>query len=168
VNPSTIFKPVVTFYTLFVKNTFVSRVSLLSVTTEGATTRVAANKLISVIDDDQSMCRMLARGIRAAGFDVAIFNSAEEFLASGRCDDSACAILDVDLPGMNGLALQKRLNESTPGLPIIFISGHADETTGNQALRAGAIGFFHKPFSLHSLLAVICSTHSGKFDSIHA
>jgi FixJ family two-component response regulator len=129
---------------------------------------VAANDLISVVDDDQSMCRMLARGIRAAGFDVAIFNSAEEFLDSGRSNDSACAILDVDLPGMNGIALQRRLSESQPGLPIILISGHADEKTGKQALGAGAVGFFHKPFSLASLLAVIRSTRPINFDSIPA
>ena len=124
--------------------------------------------LISVVDDDHSMCRMLARGIRAAGFDVAIFNSAEEFLDSGRSSDSACAILDVDLPGMNGIALHQRLIESQPGLPIILISGHADEKTGYQALSAGAVGFFHKPFCLDSLLAVIRSTRPVHFDSIPA
>jgi FixJ family two-component response regulator len=69
---------------------------------------------------------------------------------------------------MNGIALQQRLSESQPGLPIIFISGHADEKTGTQALGAGAIGFFHKPFSLDSLLAVIRSTRPVNFDSTPA
>ena len=116
---------------------------------------MAENNVISVVDDDPSMCRMLARGIEAAGFEVAIFPSAEEFLVSGRAIHTACLILDVDLPGMNGIELQKLLNESGVEIPIVFISGHADEQTGNRALEAGAIGFFNKPFSIEGLVATI-------------
>jgi FixJ family two-component response regulator len=100
---------------------------------------------------------MLARGIEAAGFEVAFFPSAEEFLVSGGAIQTACLILDVDLPGMNGIELQKLLNESGVEIPIVFISGHADEQTGNRALEAGAIGFFNKPFSIEALVATIQS-----------
>lgn len=113
------------------------------------------NSVVSVVDDDESMCRMLARGIQAAGFDVAIFNSAEEFLDSGSVADSDCLVLDVDLPGMNGIELQQRLNESGTGISIIFMSGYADEQVKKRALGAGATGFFSKPLSISTLVATI-------------
>jgi len=95
----------------------------------------------------------LARGIRAGGFDVAIFTSAEQFLDSGRIDDSVCLILDVDLPGMTGIELKQKLHESGSDTPVIMISGHVHHS--ERALQAGAIGFFNKPFSIESLLATI-------------
>lgn len=113
------------------------------------------NGLICVVDDDQSMGRMLDRCLRAAGFDVAVFTSAEQLCESGRLDDSGCLIVDVHLPGMTGIELQQKLKKSGACLPIILISGQADEQTAKQALRAGAIGFFHKPFSIDLLLATI-------------
>ena len=118
---------------------------------------VAMNSLISVVDDDQSMCRMLARIIESAGLKVAVFTSAEEFLDSGQLHDSACLVLDVDLPGMNGLQLQQQLKDAGQGIPIIFISGQGTELTRERALKAGAVGFFDKPFSITSLLAAIRS-----------
>jgi FixJ family two-component response regulator len=118
---------------------------------------VAMNSLISVVDDDQSMCRMLARIIEAAGLEVAVFTSAEEFLNSGRLHDSACLVLDVDLPGMSGLQLQQRLKDGGQGIPIIFISGQGTDLTRERALKAGAVGFFDKPFSITALLAAIRS-----------
>ncbi len=116
-----------------------------------------SKSLITVVDDDTSMSRMLARVIRAAGHDVEIFNSAEEFLASDRIQHSACLILDIDLPGMSGLELQQLLNELSAGIPIIFISGQASEQSRETVLRAGAVDFFDKPFSINSLLAAINS-----------
>lgn len=118
---------------------------------------VVTNSLISVVDDDRSMGRMLARTIGAAGLKVAVFTSAEEFLGSERLNESACLVLDVDLPGMSGLELQQQLNDSGQRIPIIFISGQATERTRERALKAGAVGFFDKPFSISSLLAAIQS-----------
>ena len=118
---------------------------------------VATNSLISVVDDDRSMGRMLARIIGAAGLQVAVFTSAEEFLGSERLSESACLVLDVDLPGMSGLELQQQLNDSGQPIPIIFISGQSTERTRESALKAGAVGFFEKPFSISSLLTVIQS-----------
>jgi FixJ family two-component response regulator len=111
--------------------------------------------LITVVDDDESMGRMLNRGLRAAGFDVAVFASAEELLNSGHLNKSACLIVDVHLPGMTGLQLQQRLKESGSSLPIILISGQPDERTATRALQDGAIGFFKKPFDIERLLATI-------------
>ena len=118
---------------------------------------VAPNSLISVVDDDRSMGRMLARIIGAAGLQVVVFTSAEDFLNSERLHDSACLVLDVDLPGMSGLKLQQELNESGHDIPIIFISGQATEQTRERALKAGALGFFDKPFSIDLLLSTIQS-----------
>ena len=113
------------------------------------------NSTVSVVDDDESMCRMLSRGIQAAGFDVAVFNSAEEFLDSGNPSNSDCLVLDVDLPGMNRIELQQHLNESGTDISIIFMSGHADERMKKRALEAGAAGFFSKPLSINTLVATI-------------
>jgi FixJ family two-component response regulator len=114
-----------------------------------------SNGLITVVDDDESMGRMLNRGLRAAGFDVAVFASAEELLNSGHLDKSSCLIVDVHLPGMTGIQLHQRLKESGNALPVILISGHADEQTATRALEDGAIGFFKKPFNIERLLATI-------------
>jgi FixJ family two-component response regulator len=111
--------------------------------------------LICVVDDDQSMGRMLDRGLRAAGFDVALFRSAEAFLESGRLADAFCLILDVHLPGMTGVELQQQLNQSEMDVPVILISGQSDEQIVKRALSAGALGFFNKPFSLSRILAAI-------------
>lgn len=115
------------------------------------------NTLISIVDDDRSMSRMLFRVITAAGFDVVCFGSAEEFLASSTLADSACLILDMNLPGMSGVELQQHLADSGQAIPIIFISGQADETLKRRALEAGAKGFFNKPFSIESLLSTVRS-----------
>jgi FixJ family two-component response regulator len=101
------------------------------------------------------MSRMLQRVIIAAGLDVASFGSAEEFLDSEALNDSACLILDMNLPGMSGVDLQQHLHDSGREMPIIFISAQADETARGRALKAGAAGFFNKPFSIESLLATV-------------
>jgi len=98
---------------------------------------------------------MLARIIRSIGFDVEAFASAEAFLDSGRIGDSACLILDVDLPGMSGIELQQRLNDFSTPIPIIFVSGKMDDEMQERVLQAGAIGIFNKPFNIHSLITAI-------------
>ena len=113
--------------------------------------------MIAVIDDDQSMARMLSRVIKAEGFGVERFCSAEEFLSSGSLRQFDCLILDMNLPGMSGIDLQRQLNDSGVEIPIVFISGQAEEATRQYALAAGAAGFFSKPFSIDSLLTSIRS-----------
>lgn len=129
-----------------------------------------ANQLISVVDDDPSMSRMLCRAIKAAGLSVDAFGSAEEFLDSDASRASVCLILDMNLPGMSGLELQQRLNASRLEVPIIFMSAQADETTRLRALKAGAVGFLRKPFSIESLLAILhqctgCANQRTIFES---
>jgi len=129
-----------------------------------------ANQLISVVDDDPSMSRMLCRAIKAAGLSVDAFGSAEEFLNSDASRASVCLILDMNLPGMSGLELQQRLNASRLEVPIIFMSAQADETTRLRALKAGAVGFLRKPFSIESLLAILhqstgCANQRTIFES---
>jgi FixJ family two-component response regulator len=116
---------------------------------------VGINNLICVVDDDPSIGRMLGRGIRAAGLDVVVFSSAEELLDSSRLDDATCLVLDNDLPGMKGIDLLRQLSESGSEVPVIMISGQANEHISNRALDAGAFAFFEKPFCIESLLAAI-------------
>src|SRR5580700_3632031 len=85
-----------------------------------------ASRRISIIDDDASIREALKSLMRSVQFDVAAFASAEEFLASERLNDTACLILDVNLPGMSGFELQSHLNIERRGIPIIFITAHAD------------------------------------------
>ena len=114
--------------------------------------------VVSVVDDDESMRKTVARIVESGGLAVATYGSAEEFLANGHSHDSACLILDVHLPGISGVDLQERLNQSDSPVPVIFISADADELTRERALRAGAIRFLSKPFSVASLLDAVRST----------
>jgi FixJ family two-component response regulator len=103
---------------------------------------------------------MLDRALAAKGFDVALYSSAEELMQSDRIGEAACLILDVDLPGISGLELQKVLNRAGHDVPVILISGQANENTRQCALSEGALAFFDKPFKIDSLLAAIRSVES--------
>ena len=103
------------------------------------------------------MTRMLTRVLSSAGFEVAIFHSAEEFLVAEEQAELLCLVLDVDLPGMSGLDLQKRLKEIGQDVPILFVSGQATEQTRQQAVSSGALGFLNKPFNIEDLLNTIQS-----------
>ena len=94
--------------------------------------------VISIIDDNASIRIALKRLIESTGLPVEDFASAEEFLVSCRSQDSACLILDLQLPGMSGLELQSQLHISNPGVPIIFISARLDEQARARALRIPA------------------------------
>src|SRR5580658_904947 len=93
----------------------------------------AAPRRISIVDDDASIREALKSLMRSVRFSVDAFGSAEEFLASERSDDTACLILDLYLPGMNGFELQERLNIEGSRIPIIFITAHADEISRQRA-----------------------------------
>jgi FixJ family two-component response regulator len=116
-----------------------------------------SNTLISIVDDDRSMSRMLSRAITAEGLDVASFGSAEQFLESERAEECACLILDMNLPGMSGEELQQRLIAEGLDIPTIFISADAGEATQQRVLDAGAVAFFSKPFGIESLLSTLRS-----------
>jgi len=116
---------------------------------------VTKHEVISIVDDDASIRRATKRLIQSADLVVEDFGSAEEFLLSGRSQNSACLILDLQLSGMSGLDLQSQLQISNPRLPIIFISASADEMSTARALRSGAIEFLEKPIDEKALFAAI-------------
>jgi FixJ family two-component response regulator len=111
--------------------------------------------IISVVDDDDSVRESLRCLIRSFGFAVEAFASAEEFLKSDHFRDTRCLILDVRMPGMNGLELQRRLVASHCGIPLIFITAHGDGAARSQALKDGAVDYLLKPFTEEALLNAI-------------
>jgi FixJ family two-component response regulator len=111
--------------------------------------------VVFVIDDDESIRESLRSLIRSVGLKVETFASAQEFLKSERPDAAACLILDVRMPGLSGLDLQRELTEANIHLPIIFITGHGDIPMSVRAMKAGAVEFLTKPFRDQDLLDAI-------------
>ncbi len=111
--------------------------------------------IILVVDDDVSVREALGGLIRSAGLRVKTFASAQEFLAGPPADAPGCLVLDVRLPGLSGLDLQKRMAELNLEIPIIFITGHGDVPTSVQAMKAGALEFLTKPLADRDLLDAI-------------
>lgn len=109
--------------------------------------------MVFAVDDDASMREALSRLFRSIGMRARIFSSAEEFLTFKRPDAPTCLVLDVRLPGLSGLELQRELAEVA--MPIIFITGHGDIPMSVQAMKAGAVEFLTKPFRDQVLLDVI-------------
>jgi FixJ family two-component response regulator len=107
---------------------------------------MAGASLISIVDDDDSLRFLLASLIRAVGFQALSFASAEAFLSSTQARDSRCLLLDMRMPGMNGLELQRHIVAANWRLPIIFITSYVDDDARAAALAAGAAGFLYKPF----------------------
>ena len=102
---------------------------------------------IAVVDDDESVRESLPDLLREFGHEAGAFSSAEEFLASGCVVRTTCLVLDVSMPGMSGLDLQRELGRRGQGIPIIFITAHADEATCLQLRERGAVECLLKPFS---------------------
>jgi FixJ family two-component response regulator len=115
----------------------------------------AAAPITFVVEDDPSVRRALGRLLKSAGYRMLAFPSAEEFLRHPLPDGPACAILDVELPGVNGLELQRALAEKEAGLPVVFITGHGDIPMTVQAMKGGAVDFLPKPFNNQDLLAAV-------------
>jgi len=113
--------------------------------------------LISVVDDDESVRRTTTLLIESFGFRAAAFESAEGFLRSGQLHDTSCLIVDVQMPGMNGLQLQSHLAAAGCGIPIVFITAYDDKESRQRALQAGAVAFLGKPFGDEHLLQTIRS-----------
>ena len=111
--------------------------------------------LISVVDDDESIRESLPDLINEFGFAAQTFPSAGEFLASVYVDQTKCLILDVAMPGMSGPDLQRELSILGKNIPIIFITGHRDETVRPRLLKEGAVECLHKPFSDADLIAAL-------------
>ena len=111
--------------------------------------------MVFVVDDDAPMRESLKNLIRSVGLRVELFASAQEFLRSKRPDLPSCLVLDVRLPGLSGLDLQKRTGDAGIEIPIVFITGHGDIPMSVRAMKAGAVEFLTKPFRDQDLLDAI-------------
>ncbi len=111
--------------------------------------------LISVVDDDESIRRTTTFLIESFGFRAAAFESAESFLKSVQLHDTSCLLVDVQMPGMNGLELQSELTAAGRGIPIIFITAYENRDARRQAIKAGAVAFLAKPFNDEELLRAV-------------
>jgi len=111
--------------------------------------------IVFVVDDDVSVRESLEPLIRSEGWEPQTFASAPEFLAYPRAVVPSCLVLDISLPGLNGLDLQKQVAAERPDMPIIFITGYGDVPKTVQAMKAGAVEFLTKPFSDDALLSAI-------------
>jgi len=110
---------------------------------------------VFIVDDDPKVLKALARLLRAHGFEPCTFESAEAFLSQLDAGGAGCLVLDVSLPGLDGLALQRRLADSGLALPIVFLTGHGDIPMSVQAVKAGAVDFLTKPVDGETLLAAV-------------
>jgi FixJ family two-component response regulator len=116
--------------------------------------------LVAIVDDDQSFREALDSLLTLIGFRTAIFASARDFLDSPQFPSVSCAILDVSMPGMDGLELQRHLVATHP-IPVIFITDLRDAKTREHAVQAGAISFLNKPFSEETLIDALNSALSA-------
>ena len=116
---------------------------------------MADGSLVSIVDDDESIRDSLRTLLRSAGYEVASFESAELFLESDALPETLCLVLDIRMPGMSGLELQRRVNLSDPCVPIIFVTAHDDKANRKLALDGGAFQVFEKPFSANAFLTAV-------------
>jgi FixJ family two-component response regulator len=111
--------------------------------------------VVFVVDDDPSMRESLRNLVRSIGLRAQVFASAQEFLRSAHVDRPACLVLDVRMPGLSGLDLQKRMADAGTDIPIVFLSGHADIPMSVRAMKAGAAEFLTKPVREQDLIDAI-------------
>jgi RNA polymerase sigma factor (sigma-70 family) len=114
-----------------------------------------ASHVIHVVDDDSSFRSTIAGLLNAAGYEVALYETSQQFLEKPPTRSSDCILLDVQMPGLSGLQLQDRLSKLGNRLPIVFLSGHADVPTSVRAIKAGAEDFLTKPVAREQLLETI-------------
>jgi FixJ family two-component response regulator len=114
-----------------------------------------AGAIVFVVDDDQSVREALDSLFRSTGLEVVTFASAHEFFESEKPDHPSCVVLDVRMPGLSGLDLQRELAQAGVFLPLIFITGHGDIPMSVQAMKAGAVEFLTKPFREQDLLDAV-------------
>jgi FixJ family two-component response regulator len=111
--------------------------------------------IISIIDDDESMRCAIKSLVTSLGFPAYTFASAEAFLQSPHLDDTSCVITDLQMPGLNGVELQKSLSAQGRRIPIIFVTAFPEERLRARAMEAGALGFLSKPFESETLIKLI-------------
>ena len=117
---------------------------------------IESTVLIAIIDDDPSVCRALKRLIRSLGMRASTFPSGESFFHTvASVEKPDCVVVDVQMPGMNGLEVQERMVQEHPDIPLIFMTAHTDEAVANRVVAMGAVGFLNKPFADNSLMELI-------------
>jgi FixJ family two-component response regulator len=114
-----------------------------------------AKGYVYIVDDDLPVRRAVARVLRVAGYKVATFSSAREFLAHGDLDHPTCLVLDVRMPHQDGFELLEALHADKRNIPIIFITGHGDIPMAVRAMQAGAVDFLTKPLDEQVLLDAV-------------
>jgi FixJ family two-component response regulator len=118
-------------------------------------TTVGSQPLIAIVDDDELFRRSIERLLKSIGFRVETFESAEAFLQDGDMDGTACAVLDMRLPGMSGRDLQQRLRARGQPTSVVFVSAHNEPEIQASVLRAGAVAFLKKPFEDTALIEAL-------------
>src|SRR5262247_303083 len=113
------------------------------------------DSVVFIVDDDPSMCEALTKLLGTVGLRAKAFKTAQEFLGAKRPDTPSCLVLDVRLPGLSGLDLQRELANTEPPIQIVFITAHGDVPMTVQALKAGAVDFLTKPFRDQQLLDAV-------------
>ena len=113
--------------------------------------------IIAIVDDDAPLREALGSVLNAAGFSTQVFANAEDFLSSAHRQNTICLVLDIRLPGMSGIELQRALNASGSSIPIVFITAHGDATVKDLVMSSGAAAFLNKPVRSGVLLKEINS-----------
>lgn len=123
--------------------------------------------MISIIDDDESVCLAIESLVRSLGFEARTFSSAEEFLLSPDRHETACLISDVQMPNMSGIELQQHLAANGDSTPIMFITAFADERVEAQVMQAGAVCFLRKPFIAIALIECLQKALRNRTPTLH-
>ena len=110
---------------------------------------------VAVVDDDDSFARAIGRVLRASGFEIDTYPSAEAFLAPTPLPPADCLVLDIQLGGMSGVELQQELRERGSVTPIIFVTAHDDREVRDEAVRAGCVAYLRKPVASRALLEAV-------------
>ena len=119
--------------------------------------KTSAAPLICIVDDDAFMADSIRYLVSSFGFRAEAFSSAQDFLSSSLVEETRCLILDVRMPGMDGLELQRYLANANRRIPIVFVTARANDSERRQAIAEGAVDFLRKPFSQESLLRAVRS-----------
>lgn len=112
-------------------------------------------RVVHVVDDDESVRRSISFMLKTSGFAVSVYPSGGELLKEGRSLGSGCILLDIRMPGMDGLEVQAALQDAGVALPVIIMTGHGDVPLSVKAMKAGAVDFIEKPFEKATLLAAL-------------
>ena len=118
--------------------------------------------VVAIVDDDASVRQSMLRLVRSFGYHAEAFGSGEEFLGSPLAAEAACVLLDVRMPSMDGLDVQRRLAEMAAAIPIVFLTGRATEDEERRARRGGAVAFLRKPVGRATLFEVLQKVTSQK------